>query len=211
MSYYKFTPSFSYGMGQQPYVTWNDGFSSEELDQIIEIGNNLETRRGTIGNTTEQQVEDGQVDIDQIRKSYTSWITQDDCPWLYARLGWITQQLNGRFYDFDLWGFHEDMQFTTYKGEDQGHYEWHVDSGLYETNGVDGRLPRKFSLSLLLSEPDSFEGGELQIKTGKDHLVCEQRRGIVVAFPSYTLHRVTPITKGIRYSLVVWCTGPKFK
>lgn len=213
MSYYKFTPPYSYGIGDQPYVTWTQGFSDEELDQIIEIGKNKKTHKGSIGSTTPEQVESGEVNIDDIRKSNTSWLSQNDCSWLYDRLGWIAQQLNGKFYDFDLWGFHEDMQFTTYDGDEKGHYEWHIDSGLSinDTSNVDNRLPRKFSLSLLLSDPNDFEGGDLQVKIGKTPLVCQKERGIVIGFPSYTVHRVTPVTKGIRYSLVVWCTGPKFK
>jgi len=211
MSYYRFTPSYSYGLGQQPYVTWKKGFNDQEINQIIEIGKSKETHRASIGNTSVEQIESGEVNIDEVRKSNTSWLKQDDCPWLYDRLGWIAQQLNGKFYDFDLWGFHEDMQFTTYDGNQEGHYDWHIDSGLYDTNNIDSRLPRKFSLSLLLSDPNDYQGGNLEIKTGKESIVCEQEKGIVIGFPSYTLHRVAPVTKGMRYSLVVWCTGPRFK
>ena len=70
--------------------------------------------------------------------------------------------------------------------------------------------PRKLSLSLALN--DDFEGGEFQINEGKETnpITVPMHKGRVVLFPSFMIHRVTPITKGTRKSIVVWVNGPKF-
>lgn len=204
MSYYRFTPAYSYERGEHPFVTWQNGFSNEEVDQIIEMGESLPMIEATVGHGDNN---------DKIRRSHTSWITESNCPWLYERLGYIVQQLNGQFYDYDLWGFHEDMQFTTYTSKDKGFYDWHLDSmgPTIDENNVDKRLPRKFSLTMQLSDPEEYKGGNLLIKSGQKPTVAPKAKGQIVAFPSFMLHKVTPVTEGTRKSLVVWVTGPAFK
>ena len=65
---------------------------------------------------------------------------------------------------------------------------------------------------MLLSDPSEFEGGELQVKTCSDQIsTLETKKGRAWFFPSYTLHRVTPVTKGVRRSLVLWSGGPEFR
>jgi PKHD-type hydroxylase len=73
--------------------------------------------------------------------------------------------------------------------------------------------PRKLSLSLLLNEPGvDYNGGDFQFNLGNEDGAssAECRKGRIIAFPSWAIHRVTPVTQGIRRSLVVWVTGPKF-
>ena len=73
---------------------------------------------------------------------------------------------------------------------------------------------RKFSLSFLLSEPGvDFEGGEFEINQGEQEnpIVAETKKNRIIGFPSWTIHRVKPVTKGIRKSLVIWVIGPKFR
>jgi PKHD-type hydroxylase len=119
-------------------------------------------------------------------------------------MAFITRKINSIFYRFDLYGFMEDMQYTVYaSGGD--HYDWHIDAGSRTT------CPRKLSLSLQLSDPSEYEGGKLEFMNGKDVKVADRDRGLVVAFPAYRLHRVTPVTKGLRKSIVVWTTGPQFR
>jgi PKHD-type hydroxylase len=77
---------------------------------------------------------------------------------------------------------------------------------------MDRHVPRKLSMSLLLSDPSEFEGGEFEVKTDSDIPInLEQKRGRAWFFPSWALHRVTPVTKGVRKSLVLWVGGPPFK
>ena len=70
---------------------------------------------------------------------------------------------------------------------------------------------RKLSLVVQLSDPEDYEGGDLEIYTGHEPLVVKKKKGMTAFFPSYQLHGVTPVTKGTRYSLVVWVHGPAFR
>lgn len=201
MSNYQFSPSPSYGIGDYPFVTWENGFSEEELNQIIKIGSSLEMLEGKVDSENNLKKD--------VRRALTSWIEyNNDTAWLYDRLAYITRCLNGKFYKFDLYGFSEHMQFTEYKAEDQGHYTWHIDTGLNPENSFS---PRKLSIVLQLSDPEEYEGGDLELFTSDPPLQILKCKGLVAAFPSYTLHRVTPVTKGIRRTLVVWTTGPSFR
>ena len=71
--------------------------------------------------------------------------------------------------------------------------------------------PRKLSLTILLNDPSEFKGGEFQLQTKNEPSTISLTKGEVVFFPSFLLHRVTTLTEGIRKSLVVWVTGPKFR
>jgi len=95
----------------------------------------------------------------------------------------------------------ELAQFSVYNSSDAGFYEWHVDVGL---RGATGR--RKLSVTLQLTDPSTYEGGDLEIVTGNpsNPLKLPRNLGGAVIFPSYTLHRVSPVTKGVRYSVVLW-------
>ena len=121
------------------------------------------------------------------------------------RMGWIAVQLNKDAFNFDLTGFHEHFQYTIYDSKNgEQHYDWHIDIG----TGTE--LPRKLSLIVLLSDPKDYKGADLQINTG-NITTLEPKFGRVYAFPSYILHRVTPIESGIRKSLVSWISGPDFR
>ena len=88
---------------------------------------------------------------------------------------------------------------------DGGHYDWHMDTG------PDQFSRRKISITVQLSDPSEYEGGDLQLKINSGHQNTPKGFGTVVIFPSYLLHRVTPVTGGLRKSLVLWITGPAFK
>ena len=93
------------------------------------------------------------------------------------------------------------MQFTNYKAPG-GKYDSHVDR-CYNTP------IRKLSVIVLLS--DEFEGGDFELICDDNPIKLEMKKGKLFAFPSFILHRVKPITKGERNSLVGWVTGPNFK
>jgi PKHD-type hydroxylase len=196
MSVYQFAPSPDKSTNACVHAWWNDGFTSREIKDIISIGDDYAQTDGTI--------DDGKTS-DDIRKSKVAWINNNTrTNWLYDRLAFISRQLNGQFFDFDLYGFVEDFQYTVYE-EDGDHYTWHMDMG---KNSVS---PRKLSLVLQLSDPSEYEGGDLEIFTASNSVVLEKKRGIIHAFPSYVMHRVTPVTRGVRKTLVIWISGPKFK
>ena len=98
----------------------------------------------------------------------------------------------------------EAVQFGKYGEGD--FYGWHID------NGVKGsEYPqRKLSITLQLSDASEYEGGDFQIHSSKLSTLPKEK-GLVIAFPSYSLHQVTPVTKGSRKSLVVWLCGKPFQ
>ena len=199
MSKYRFAPAFSHNLGSHTFVSWNHALSPDECKQVIDIGQAKQLQDANVQSGNDQS----------IRRSKVSWLGHHDVPWLYHRLEWVAQQLNGKFYQFDLWGFDEDMQFTLYEGTDQGFYNWHLDMYNDVKNGIDQRRPRKLSMTIQLDDPSTYEGGDLLIHNGTEQ-VAPKDLGQAVVFPSYVLHKVTPVTKGIRRSLVVWITGPQF-
>lgn len=183
----------------EPFVVWENGFTPEELDRIEAYCAALPQRKATISSKTEED------DFADYRQSKVGWIGLNaDTEWFYDKMAWIARQLNSMFYRFDLSGFVEDMQFTVYESGGD-HYEWHVDAGFNHTS------PRKFSIVLQLTDPDQYEGGELQLQTSKEAVSVRRERGLVAAFPSYALHRVTPVTSGVRKTIVVWVSGPPFR
>ena len=99
----------------------------------------------------------------------------------------------------------DSLQFTNYKAPG-GKYGKHVDRG-YDTP------VRKLSVSIQLTDPKKYKGGELKLYNQEDEnsSVMNKNQGSLIVFPSYVLHEVMPVTKGERNSLVTWVTGPQFK
>jgi len=151
---------------------------------------------------------DGVVDKEK-RRTNISWMGVDkNNHHIWQKMTNAIWSANRQFFQFDLTGCYELAQLGTYTQYDQGHYDWHTDTTLSASSSP----YRKLSMSLLLSDPSEFEGGEFQVKYGNDDIkLVEQKRGRAWFFPSWTLHRVTPVTRGIRRSLVLWVGGPGFK
>ena len=183
------------------FATFLDVFTAEEMDRIIAHGDGLAAQKAGIvpGSGVSRPA-------DRIRITQHAWIhPAPETQWLYIRMEQAARAFNERIYQFDLTGFSEPFQYTVYHGDAGGHYDWHVDQG----RGLP--VQRKLSFSLQLSDPAEYEGGELQIHAANDISVAPKSRGTVIVFPSYALHRVTPVTAGTRKSLVCWTGGPKFR
>ena len=126
------------------------------------------------------------------------------------------KEANRILFNYDITHF-QPTQFAKYK--DGGFYDWHIDASYQDE--IQSR--RKLSLSFILTDPDEFEGGELQFFNGNrplgdknedDEKVIKndlKAKGTVVVFDSRDFHRVTPVTSGVRYSIVCWAVGPNFK
>lgn len=199
MSSYQFLPNTPRTEALEPFVTWSGGFAEEELQQIEAICKGLILEDAKVG-----AGDDGVVD-GCLRRTKVGWIRNEpQTEWLYDRLAFIARNLNSKFYRFNLYGFFEDFQFTLYEEGDEGFYTWHIDQGASTV------CPRKLSIVLQLSGPEEYEGGDLEIMTGEKVNVVTKQKGLVAAFPSFVLHRVTPVTKGTRKTIVVWCAGPDF-
>ena len=178
------------------WAYWDKAFTPEECQKIIDYAEQFEKKDAGISNKGELNSE--------IRESKVVWITPDsEINWVYQRLTNIITKLNEDYFRFDLFGFTEGFQFTEYNAP-SGHYGKHIDSMF---NGT----VRKLSFVIQLSDPKDYKGGELQIHLSDTPNVMKKEHGTIVAFPSPTLHEVTPITEGRRYSLVGWITGKPFK
>ena len=146
---------------------------------------------------------------DSARRSYVKWIPiHPKTLGLFNLLSNYITISNNEFWNFELISSSESIQYTEYRNTDKGHYTWHQDL-------LSKTVNRKLSLVIQLSDPDEYEGGELQIsipKAEKNEIITvPKKKGYVVVFPSYLFHRVTPVTKGLRKSLVWWVGGVQFK
>jgi len=125
---------------------------------------------------------------------------------LFSKLTEVLVDANQSFFGYDISDI-EAAQFSTYSSEYEGFYTKHIDTLMNSSaTGV-----RKLSFSVQLSSPDSYKGGDLLLYTDATPAVAPKEIGSVIIFPSFTLHEVTPVTEGIRYSLVGWVTGPAWK
>ena len=168
---------------------------------IIDLGRSFNLASGKIG---EKDITPQESLNFETRKSQIAWIPwNQDTDWIFQRLYEHAINVNNKYYQFDLSGFYEQIQFTEYTSPD-GHYTWHTDGGSGSFSTC------KLSIVVQLSDPKKYEGGELQLFTD-DVQSITKKQGAVTFFPSYSAHRVTPITKGKRYTLVIWVAGPPFK
>jgi PKHD-type hydroxylase len=137
------------------------------------------------------------------RRSKVYWLPKtNEFLEIYKLFFELIHKSNNEFFHFKLTEITEHIQYTVYNSDDLGYYDWHIDMGPSKAN-------RKLSLVCNLTDPNEYEGGELQLNTG-EVLVPERDKGTVIIFPSYILHRVTPVTRGIRRTLVLWIEGPSF-
>ncbi|MXN64686.1 hypothetical protein GR183_07195 [Stappia sp. GBMRC 2046] len=173
-------------------------FSAEECERLIE-------------RFTMRQAEDaglvGEVSMPDIRRTDVIWLKGEGADeWVMRRMMGFVADINREAFDYVLGGFDEALQLTRYRAEERGHYDWHSDRG---GQGF-GRF-RKLTVVVQLSIPESYEGGMLEVNaTGREEAMPRER-GAAIVFPSYVLHRVTPVTKGVRHSLVTWVHGPSFR
>lgn len=136
-----------------------------------------------------------------------------DYAWLYEPILQCVQAANAKYWNFRLTGM-ERAQYGIYNPGQ--FYGWHIDQhpNPYAQGPYKG-LTRKLSFTLQLTDDDAYEGGEFELREpGEDDVVQRadgtRARGSVIIFPSFVFHRVTPVTRGIRRSLVGWIVGPPF-
>ena len=186
----------------------DDGLTPEELDKIIEYcdGQGLE-RSSIMGETDTNKVNKiRRCDVKFHKRNFNNG-------WIFDRVNNIILSINAQFYGFDLNGY-DAFQYTVYNSDEQGTYDWHMDSCLgTESLMPDMIQPRKLTMTLMLNDPDEdFDGGEFEVNLGSDIEAkpITIKRGRALFFPSWMIHRVKPVTRGVRKSLVVWVVGPKF-
>jgi len=188
----------------EPLVCWSGGFTTDEMDRIIEIGDRQQFMQGKVGNINAGE------ESPTVRNSQIAWIdTNEHTSWLFKKMAELISVINSEKFQFELANL-PNFQYTTYTTG--GFYDWHIDD---HHSPVYGPWHRKLGISVLLSDPESeFTGGEFQIipSGNPEHLeIAKCKKGDVLVFPSFVPHRVTEILSGKRKSLVTWITGPKFK
>jgi predicted 2-oxoglutarate/Fe(II)-dependent dioxygenase YbiX len=144
------------------------------------------------------------------RKTAVSWITDKDKEMNELIWGFI-RQANAEHFKYNL-GYFQPIQFARY--QDGGHYDWHQDASAQDLSQEN----RKLSLTFSLTDDTTYDGGLLQFFNGnkpyedEDHDAEQVIKsvGTVIVFDSRDWHRVTPVTRGVRYSIVCWTVGPNF-
>ena len=170
----------------QNYYWYQNSFTDSELGSLESSLQKLSFEKATtVGGGDET-----------IRQSSIKWIPQHpQFEWLYEKLLAFALEANQNLWEFDLWSIIEHIQYTEYYATQNGHYDWHQDIG------PNNLSQRKLSIAIQLN--DDYEGGEFQIwQGGKSYQTIPKGKGNVVVFPSYMMHRVTPVTSGTRKSLV---------
>lgn len=171
-------------------------FTLEECEKIKDIGRKGHARKASIGDESNSRVDTEVRSVDE----YEISIFDPENAWIFDKLGYAIAIANTEYFKFNLLGIIHGIQLLHYKGEDKGHYHWHVDIG-NETAAT-----RKISVSVPLSDPSEYEGGSLEFNNG-GILVGANEKGSITMFPSYMLHRVTPLTSGERWVMVIWIHG----
>ena len=208
---------------QNYFYYFQNALTPRFCDDILKYGKSQQEQLALTGGQT-NKVNQGKplddkdiLDLKKKRDSNIVWLSE---PWIYRELHGYVHEANRRAgWNFE-WSFSEACQFTKY-GPKQ-HYGAHCDSweAPYDNPSnpdTHGKI-RKLSMTCSLSDPSEYEGGQLQFQfRNQDDPTITRNcteilpRGSIVVFPSHVWHQVLPVTKGIRYSLVVWSLGYPFK
>ena len=165
--------------------------TAAECDRVRALGESVPPQAGAIVK--------GPSDY---RVSHIGWLAPGpETEWLYHRMAALFAEAN-RSYRVEIRGLVDALQYTVYGAEQ--HFDWHLDLGPGSTSA------RKLSLTIQLSDPGDYTGGELEF-VGRPVGPESRERGTAVIFPSFLGHRVSPVTGGIRRSLVAWAYGPAFR
>lgn len=191
-------------------------------DELIKYGNHQEDQLAMTGDQyhkTSKGIPLNETDIKNLKKKRDSRVVWLSDPWIYKEIHPYVHGANRNAgWNFD-WNWSESCQFTKY--ETGQYYGWHTDSWAKEYRehnniNYNGKT-RKLSVSVLLSDPSDYKGGDLQFKNKMQEEGDELweppslKKGSIIVFPSFIWHRVKPVTDGIRYSLVLWNLGAPFR
>ena len=180
------------------YMWYKGLFNPAEVDKVRSLWNPEKM--------IDAQVNSGEKDVkrNDLRNSEIMFIAADkNNDWIYEKLSLACIQANSNRYKFDITGFQTELQLANYGI--RNFFEWHMDFGTGDLSN------RKLSITVQLSDPDEYEGGELQFMINQNIFTATKEKGTAIIFPSFALHRVTPITKGTRKSIVGWISGTPYR
>ena len=174
-------------------------FTPEQCQKIIDAGRRQKPQQAQVG----MNKPSGGIDTKK-RTTTISWLPFKEMEPMYNDINQFIQKANKNHFGFGDIKITEQAQFTEYP--EGGFYDWHMDT---DVNMQYEPPVRKISMTLLLSPEDQFEGGDLELMApGKR---ANMKQGHAIIFASFLNHRVAPVTKGVRQSLVMWFGGDPFK
>tara|TARA_R110000803_G_scaffold18626_1_gene49461 strand:+ start:233 stop:832 length:600 start_codon:yes stop_codon:yes gene_type:complete len=198
-------------IAKEIYYYFKNALPHKLCDEIIHYGNSLIKEKAVTGldkiNPIRKLTNKEKIIPEKVRKSNVAWINE---PWVYREIRPYLELANKQAnWNFEINGY-EPIQFTEYKTGQ--FYGYHMDS-FYEGHR------RKLSMTVNLTEGREYGGGDLYFKSiDRNKLEVTEftnkefrSKGTLCVFPSYEIHKVTPVTKGTRYSLVLWSVGDPFK
>jgi|TARA_R100001530_G_scaffold127717_1_gene97024 PKHD-type hydroxylase len=181
-----------------PYWFWTNAVDDKWINKVHKLAKKRKLKKATVGEKLEVK--------DTIRKSNISFLTED---WIHRKLhSFITKANQKAGWNFE-WFKTEEVQYTEYLLNQ--FYDYHVDCHVIPTPT---NRQRKLSITISLNDSSEYEGGEFKLMLSPNEVreIPElKKKGTVVVFPSSTWHKIEPVTKGKRYSLVAWAEGFSFK
>ena len=203
------------------YWAFKSALTPRFCDEVIKYAlSKEETMARTGGFGDKELTQEQDLNMQRKRKSDLVWLNDT---WIYKEIHPYVHRANKNAgWNFD-WIRSESCQFTKYKHNQ--YYDWHCDSWdkPYEKEGPEKGMIRKLSVTCQLTDSSEYSGGELQFDTRSydphmrdeyKHVITSKEilpKGSIVVFPSFIWHRVQPVTRGTRYSLVIWNLGYPFK
>jgi len=201
-------------------IYWEKNFlTNDEIEKIKTYARTLITENAKVGQekkekkefTLDYHIKDPNKGVvPRTRITDIKWIRlNENTNWLFKKIIDKIIDVNSKNFDLQL-KFVEDLQFSEYTEEKRGFYSKHSDCGLKKSldNYVD---IRKLSFTVQLTDENEYEGGELIFHLDKEEKKAPKSKGTIVFFESDILHEVTPVTKGVRHSLVSWVQGPNIR
>ena len=198
------------------YRHFTSAIPSKLCDDIIKYGLSKSETMAVTGTYDSKKLSKDEIfNLKLKRNSNIVWLNE---PWIYKELHPYIHEANKKANWNFQWDESEHCQFTKYKLNQ--YYDWHCDS--FNEPNMNGKI-RKISMTCQLTDGSEYEGGELEFDfrnyepnmrdESKHKIQCKQilPKGSIIVFPSFLWHRVKPVTKGVRYSLVMWNLGYPYK
>jgi PKHD-type hydroxylase len=178
------------------YYYFSNSFTDDEIEKIKGLSKKYSQISGTLG---------GGIVDPEYRRSTICWIPlTEESQFIYDKIFNFVKDANKKMWNFNVSTNRNQIQFGEYNSNNEGFYDWHMDIG------SGSQSTRKISISVQLSDEDSYEGGNLEFMIHREIRLAPRKKASTIIFPSFFNHRVTKVTKGIRQSLVLWIDGPAY-
>ena len=173
------------------FVSYNNVFTKEECNEIVNYSNNyIENHTSNI----------------EINMKMCYLLPDKKNNFIYDRIRKLVIETNMNIWNYNLYDFGEPIKFLEYNEKYNSHLKVHNDIG----NVRGWESFRKLTIIVQLTDENTYEDCDLMIQNGDKLVTTNKNQGSIIIFPSFMMHQVTPIKKGIRNSLVLWAYGPPF-